>query len=108
MKVFETKELFLKKDSISAGLGNPYYLFITGNKYSQSKELTAYLNDLPINYALNRMIKGTKFRSYKLSAYHTNWDIKISCNYIWPLKKQILFFQSALKRLKSKQIQYRQ
>ncbi|NML68334.1 helix-turn-helix transcriptional regulator [Chryseobacterium sp. RP-3-3] len=71
LEVFEAKELFLKKGITSSSLAksiktNTTYLSEVINT-QKGKNFAAYLNDLRIDYALNRLIKDKKFRSYKLS-----------------------------------------
>ncbi|SDQ29306.1 AraC-type DNA-binding protein [Chryseobacterium soldanellicola] len=71
LEIFETKELFLKKGITSASLAksiktNTSYLSEVINTQKE-KNFAAYLNDLRINYALNRLVRDRKFRSYKLS-----------------------------------------
>lgn len=71
LEVFETKELFLKKGITSASLAksiktNTTYLSEVINS-QKGKNFATYLNDLRISYALNRLVKDRKFRSYKLS-----------------------------------------
>ncbi|ASW75609.1 hypothetical protein IQ37_09630 [Chryseobacterium piperi] len=71
LKIFETKELFLKKGITSASLAksiktNTTYLSEVINTH-KGKNFAGYLNDLRIDFALNRLIKDKKFRSYKLS-----------------------------------------
>lgn len=72
LEAFEAKELFLKKGITSASLAksiktNTTYLSEIINT-QKGKNFAAYLNDLRIDYALNRLIKDKKFRSYKLLA----------------------------------------
>lgn len=72
LEIFESKELFLKNGITSASLAkniktNTTYLSEVINT-QKGKNFAAYLNDLRINYALNKLIKDKKFRSYKLSA----------------------------------------
>ncbi|MDM1557389.1 AraC family transcriptional regulator [Chryseobacterium indologenes] len=71
LRVFESKELFLKKGTTLASLAkniktNTAYLSEIINTH-KGKNFTAYLNDLRIDFALNRLVKDKKFRSYKLS-----------------------------------------
>ncbi|WP_146894358.1 helix-turn-helix domain-containing protein [Chryseobacterium rhizosphaerae] len=71
LEIFETKELFLKKGITSASLAksiktNTTYLSEVINT-QKGKNFAAYLNDLRINYALNKLVKDRRFRSYKLS-----------------------------------------
>lgn len=72
LEIFESKELFLKKGITSASLAksiktNTTYLSEVINT-QKGKNFATYLNDLRIDYALNRLIKDKKFRSYKLLA----------------------------------------
>ncbi|WP_265129416.1 helix-turn-helix domain-containing protein [Chryseobacterium oranimense] len=72
LEAFEDKELFLKKGITSASLAksiktNTTYLSEVINT-QKGKNFATYLNDLRIDYALNRLIKDKKFRSYKLLA----------------------------------------
>jgi len=72
LETFENKELFLKKGITSASLAksiktNTTYLSEVINT-QKGKNFATYLNDLRIDYALNRLIKDKKFRSYKLLA----------------------------------------
>lgn len=72
LEIFEAKELFLKKGITSASLAkniktNTTYLSEVINT-QKGKNFATYLNDLRIDYALNRLIKDKKFRSYKLMA----------------------------------------
>ncbi|WP_167356276.1 helix-turn-helix domain-containing protein [Chryseobacterium jejuense] len=71
LTTFETKELYLKKGITLASLAksiktNTTYLSEIINTY-KGKNFAAYLNDLRIDFALNRLVKDKKFRSYKLS-----------------------------------------
>lgn len=71
LTTFETKELFLKKGMTLASLAkniktNTTYLSDVINTYKR-KNFSAYLNDLRIDFALNRLVVDKKFRSYKLS-----------------------------------------
>jgi len=72
LEAFEDKELFLKKGITSGSLAksiktNTTYLSEVINT-QKGKNFATYLNDLRIDYALNRLIKDKKFRSYKLLA----------------------------------------
>lgn len=72
LEIFESKELFLKKGITSASLAksiktNTTYLSEVINT-QKGKNFATYLNDLRIDYALNRLVKDKKFRSYKLLA----------------------------------------
>lgn len=71
LRIFESKELFLKKGITLASLAkniktNTTYLSEIINTH-KSKNFASYLNDLRIDFALNRLVKDKKFRSYKLS-----------------------------------------
>lgn len=71
LRIFESKELFLKKGITLASLAkniktNTAYLSEIINTH-KGKNFAAYLNDLRIDFALNRLVKDKKFRSYKLS-----------------------------------------
>lgn len=71
LRIFESKELFLKKGITLASLAksiktNTAYLSEIINTY-KGKNFATYLNDLRIDFALNRLVKDKKFRSYKLS-----------------------------------------
>ncbi|WP_250253571.1 helix-turn-helix domain-containing protein [Chryseobacterium sp. Marseille-Q3244] len=71
LRIFESKELFLKKGITLASLAkniktNTTYLSEIINTY-KGKNFAAYLNDLRIDFALDRLVKDKKFRSYKLS-----------------------------------------
>ncbi|OCA79707.1 hypothetical protein BBH99_05515 [Chryseobacterium contaminans] len=71
LKIFESKELFLKKGITLANLAksiktNTAYLSEIINTH-KGKNFASYLNDLRIDFALNRLVKDKKFRSYKLS-----------------------------------------
>ncbi|WP_133121702.1 helix-turn-helix domain-containing protein [Chryseobacterium sp. PMSZPI] len=71
LEIFEKKEFFLKKGTTSASLAksiktNTTYLSEVINTY-KGKNFAGYLNDLRIDFALNRLVKDKKFRSYKLS-----------------------------------------
>lgn len=70
LNLFEGKELFLKKGITLANLAknmktNTAYLSEIINRH-KGKNFAAYLNDLRIDYALNKLVKDRKFRSYKL------------------------------------------
>lgn len=67
---FEVKELFLKKGITLGGLAksmktNTTYLSEIINTH-KGKNFAAYLNDLRINYAINKLVIDKRFRSYKL------------------------------------------
>lgn len=71
LRIFESKELFLNKGITLASLAkniktNTAYLSEIINTH-KGKNFAAYLNDLRIDFALNRLVKDKKFRSYKLS-----------------------------------------
>lgn len=71
LTLFENKELFLKKGITLANLAknmktNTAYLSEIINRY-KGKNFAAYLNDLRIDYALNKLVEDKRFRSYKLS-----------------------------------------
>lgn len=71
LEIFEKKDLFLKKGITSAGLAksiktNTTYLSEVINT-QKGKNFATYLNDLRIDFALNKLVKDKKFRSYKLS-----------------------------------------
>ncbi|MDF2933807.1 MAG: hypothetical protein K0R36_3138 [Chryseobacterium sp.] len=70
LNLFETKEHFLKKGITLTTLAkkiktNSNYLSEIINTYKE-KNFNTYLNDLRIEYALNRLAKDKKFRSYKI------------------------------------------
>ncbi|WP_139018759.1 helix-turn-helix domain-containing protein, partial [Elizabethkingia anophelis] len=70
LEVFETKELFLKKGITLSSLAkqiktNTTYLSDVINTH-KGKNFATYLNDLRIDYALDKLVKDKKFRSYKL------------------------------------------
>lgn len=49
----------------------------------KGKNLAAYFNDIPINYALNRLVKDNKFSSYKkMPLISDEWDIIMSNNFL--------------------------
>jgi len=69
---FESKELFLRKGITSSSLAkniktNTTYLSEVINNHKE-KSFTTYLNDLRIDYVLQRLIDDKKFRSYTLPA----------------------------------------
>ncbi|MBV8326379.1 helix-turn-helix domain-containing protein [Chryseobacterium sp.] len=69
---FEKKETFLKKGVTLSTLAksvntNTAYLSEVINTHKE-KNFTNYINDLRIDYALERLIHDKKFRSYKLPA----------------------------------------
>ncbi|HFK5570250.1 TPA: helix-turn-helix domain-containing protein [Elizabethkingia meningoseptica] len=71
LDVFESNELFLKKGITLNNLAkqiktNSSYLSDTINTYKE-KNFATYLNDLRIDYALDRLVKDKKFRAYKLA-----------------------------------------
>ncbi|MDC8102349.1 helix-turn-helix domain-containing protein [Chryseobacterium rhizosphaerae] len=68
---FEKKEHFLKKGITLSSLArsintNTTYLSEVINSHKE-KSFTAYLNDLRVDYALERLIEDKRFRSYKLA-----------------------------------------
>lgn len=70
LNAFETKELFLQKgitlNSVAKRVKtNTRYLSEIINIY-KGKNFATYLNDLRIDYAINRLAKDRKFRSYKI------------------------------------------
>ncbi|MCL1680600.1 helix-turn-helix domain-containing protein [Elizabethkingia miricola] len=70
LEIFETKELFLKKGITLSSLSkqiktNTTYLSDVINTH-KGKNFATYLNDLRIDYALDKLVKDKKFRSYKL------------------------------------------
>ena len=70
LHAFETKKLFLKKgitlDSLAKQIKtNSRYLSEVINMY-KAKNFATYLNDLRIDYAINRLAGDQKFRSYKI------------------------------------------
>ncbi|WP_276964747.1 helix-turn-helix transcriptional regulator [Chryseobacterium sp.] len=72
LETFENKQLFLKNGITLASLAkniktNTSYLSETINNH-KGKNFTSYLNDLRIDYVLERLVKDKKFRSYKLPA----------------------------------------
>lgn len=72
LEIFENKQLFLKNGITLASLAkniktNTAYLSETINNH-KGKNFTSYLNDLRIDYVLERLVKDKKFRSYKLPA----------------------------------------
>nr|WP_315032754.1 helix-turn-helix transcriptional regulator [uncultured Chryseobacterium sp.] len=71
LRIFESKELFLKKGITLASLAkniktNTAYLSEIINTH-KGKNFATYLNDLRIDFALNRLVKDKKFRSYKIA-----------------------------------------
>nr|WP_315026808.1 helix-turn-helix domain-containing protein [uncultured Chryseobacterium sp.] len=70
LEIFETKEQFLSK-GITLGVlakkikTNSRYLSEIINTY-KGKNFATYLNDLRIDYAINRLANDRKFRSYKI------------------------------------------
>ncbi|WP_142716368.1 helix-turn-helix domain-containing protein [Chryseobacterium rhizoplanae] len=72
LETFENKQLFLKNGITLVNLAkniktNTSYLSETINNH-KGKNFTSYLNDLRIDYVLERLVKDKKFRSYKLPA----------------------------------------
>ncbi|WP_419868680.1 helix-turn-helix domain-containing protein [Chryseobacterium sp. CT-SW4] len=72
LQTFEAKEKFLAKGITLAKLAktlktNTTYLSDIINTH-KGKNFATYLNDLRIDYALNKLITDKKFRSYKISA----------------------------------------
>jgi len=72
---FESKENFLKKGLTLGSLAkdiktNSSYLSEVINTY-KGKNFASYLNDLRIDYALSKLVRDKKFRSYKLSVIAT-------------------------------------
>lgn len=72
LETFENKELFLKNGITLATLAkkiktNTSYLSETINNH-KGKNFNSYLNDLRIDYVLERLVKDKKFRLYKLPA----------------------------------------
>ncbi|MBO9693915.1 helix-turn-helix domain-containing protein [Chryseobacterium sp.] len=70
LSVFESKEQFLNKGITLGALAkmiktNSKYLSEVINTH-KGKNFTAYLNDLRIDYAIGRLAKDKKFRSYKI------------------------------------------
>lgn len=70
LSVFESKEQFLNK---GITLGTLAKMIKTNSKYlsevintHKGKNFAAYLNDLRIDYAIGRLAKDKKFRSYKI------------------------------------------
>ena len=68
---FEKNEHFLKKGITLSSLAqsintNTAYLSEVINSHKE-KNFTAYLNDLRIDYALERLIEDKRYRSYKLA-----------------------------------------
>ncbi|WP_221408189.1 helix-turn-helix domain-containing protein [Chryseobacterium lactis] len=71
LRIFESRELFLKKGITLASLAkniktNTAYLSEIINTH-KGKNFATYLNDLRIDFALNRLVKDKKFRSYKVA-----------------------------------------
>lgn len=71
LKIFEEKQQYLKKGITLNSLAkkiktNSTYLSQVVNTHKE-KNFAIYLNDLRIDYALNKLVKDKKFRSYKLS-----------------------------------------
>lgn len=72
LEIFENKQLFLKSGITLPNLAknmktNTAYLSEVINTH-KGKNFTSYLNDLRIDYVLERLVKDKKFRSYKLPA----------------------------------------
>ncbi|MCS3532553.1 helix-turn-helix domain-containing protein [Chryseobacterium sp. JUb7] len=70
LSMFESKEQFLKKGISLSSLAkkiktNSKYLSETINTHKE-KNFAGYLNDLRIDYAISRLAKDRKFRSYKI------------------------------------------
>lgn len=68
---FEKQDLFLKKGITLSSLSkqiktNSSYLSDIINSY-KGKNFATYLNDLRIDYAIDKLLKDKKFRSYKLT-----------------------------------------
>nr|WP_199161904.1 helix-turn-helix domain-containing protein [Elizabethkingia sp. ASV34] len=68
---FEKQDLFLKKGITLSSLSkqiktNSSYLSDIINSY-KGKNFSTYLNDLRIDYAIDKLLKDRKFRSYKLT-----------------------------------------
>lgn len=68
---FEKQDLFLKKGITLSSLSkqiktNSSYLSDIINSY-KGKNFATYLNDLRIDYAIDKLLKDRKFRSYKLT-----------------------------------------
>ncbi len=71
LDTFEEKYFFLKKGITLSSLSkqiktNSSYLSDIINSY-KGKNFATYLNDLRIDYALDKLLKDKKFRSYKLT-----------------------------------------
>jgi len=71
LNVFESKEQFLKKGTSLSNLArkiktNTKYLSEIINTH-KGKNFAAYLNDLRVDYAINRLARDKKFRSYKIT-----------------------------------------
>ncbi|GEN69874.1 helix-turn-helix domain-containing protein [Chryseobacterium rhizosphaerae] len=72
LEIFEAKEQFLDKGISLGGLArkiktNSKYLSEIINTH-KGKNFATYLNDLRIDYAINRLAKDKKLRSYKISS----------------------------------------
>ncbi|WP_162031459.1 helix-turn-helix domain-containing protein [Chryseobacterium potabilaquae] len=72
LEIFEIKKQFLNK---GITLGNLAKKIKTNSKYlseiintHKGKNFAAYLNDLRIDYAINKLAESKKFRSYKISS----------------------------------------
>lgn len=71
LEIFESKDQFLQKGITLGSLAkkiktNSRYLSEIINTY-KGKNFATYLNDLRIDYAINRLANDKKFRSYKLT-----------------------------------------
>ena len=72
LSVFETKEMYLKKDSslnqVASKLKtNPKYLSKTINTYKK-KTFSNYIRDLRMEYVIGRLKSDKKFRAYTIQA----------------------------------------
>lgn len=70
LEIFESKEQFLNKGITLGSLAkkiktNSKYLSEIINTHKR-KNFAAYLNDLRIDYAINRLTQDKRFRSYKI------------------------------------------
>lgn len=80
LKVFEAKELYLKKNTSLSDVAsklktNPKYLSKTVNKFKE-KTFSNYIRDLRIQYVIHRLKNDTKFRSYTIEAIATEIGYK--------------------------------
>lgn len=80
LKVFEAKELYLKKDTslvyVASKLKtNPKYLSKTVNKFKE-KTFSNYIRDLRIKHVIHRLKNNKKFRSYTIEAIATEIGYK--------------------------------